>query len=108
MQTFVHCLRTVRGFPHAGAFPPTDMSIGRSLLSGTGWAGTIGVVALCVLVFLFALVAMSGDPRGDRVVTLPSVREGRVALHPPGRGAPSPALARPTPRVRARAATAAR
>jgi hypothetical protein len=51
---------------------------------------------------------MSGDPRGDRVVKLPSVREGRVALHPPGRGAPSPALARPTPPVRARAATAVR
>ena len=84
------------------------MSIGRSLLSGTGWAGTIGMVALCVLVFLFALVAMSRAPRGDRVVKLPSVREGQVALHPPGRGAPSPALVRTTPRVRARVATAGR
>jgi hypothetical protein len=72
------------------------MELGRGLLAGTGWAGTIGAIALCVLVFLFALVAFSGQRRDD-VTKLPSVREGRVALPPPGRGAPSPTPARPTP-----------
>jgi hypothetical protein len=72
------------------------MTIGRSLLHGTGWAGTVGMLALCVLVFLFAVVAFSGARRDDHVVKLPSVREGRVALPPPGRGAPSSAPARPS------------
>jgi hypothetical protein len=72
------------------------MGLGRGLLAGMGWAGTIGGIALCVLVLLFALVAFSGQRRDD-VPKLPSVREGRVALPPPGRGAPSPAPARPTP-----------
>ena len=66
------------------------------MLRGTGWAGTVGMAALCVLVLLFAVVAFSGARRDDRVVKLPSVREGRVALPPPGRGAPSPAPARPS------------
>jgi hypothetical protein len=69
----------------------------RGLLTGTGWAGTAGVIALLVLMFLFALVAFSGVRRDDRVVNLPSVREGRVVIppSPPGRGAPS---ATPAPR----------
>jgi hypothetical protein len=73
------------------------MSFGRGLLTGTGWAGTIGAVALAVLMFLFVLVAFSGARRDDGVVKLPSVHEGRVVISPPGRDAPSPAPARPTP-----------
>jgi hypothetical protein len=74
------------------------MSFGRGLLTGTGWAGTIGALALAVLVLLFALVAFSGARRDDGVVKLPSVHEGRVVIPPPpGRDAPSPAPARPTP-----------
>jgi hypothetical protein len=73
------------------------MSLGRGLLTGTGWAGTLGMVAICVLMSLFAVIALSRAPRDDSHLRLPSVREGRVVLHPPGRGAPSPAPARPTP-----------
>jgi hypothetical protein len=62
------------------------MSIGRGLLTGTGWAGTLGAVALAVLVLLFALVAFSGARRDDGVVKLPSVREGRVVIPPPPPG----------------------
>ena len=96
-QTFVYRSTGLRGFCARGAFPPVDMRLGRSLLTGTGWAGLIGGLALCVLVFLALYVAAAGRPDDGRVVKLPSVREGRVALHPPGRGAPSPAPARPTP-----------
>jgi hypothetical protein len=74
-----------------------NMSLGRGLVTGMGWAGTIGGIALCVLVFLALYVATATRPHDDGVVKLPSLREGRVALHPPGRGAPSPAPARPTP-----------
>ena len=73
------------------------MGLGRGLLTGTGWAGRIGVAALCALVLLFALIAFSGARRDEGVVKLPSLHEGRVALRPPGRGAPSPSPARPTP-----------
>jgi hypothetical protein len=97
MHTLVQCSTSLRRFCAEGAFPPLDMGLRRSLLSGTGWAGTIGALALCVLVFLALYVAAAGRPDSGRVVELPSVREGRVALHPPGRGAPSPAPARPTP-----------
>ena len=79
-----------------------------------GWAGTIGVIALCTLMFLFTYVAFEGAQKDDRVTKLPSVPEGRAALGraspgqgaatpvgtaplPPGRGAPSPTPARPTP-----------
>jgi hypothetical protein len=62
------------------------MSYGRGLLSGTGWAGTIGAVALAVLVFLFVLVAFSGVRRDEGVTKLPSVREGRVVIPPPPPG----------------------
>ena len=90
------------------------MRIGRELLSGMGWAGTLGGVALCTLMFLFTYVAFDGARKDDRVTKLPSVSEGRAALGratpvqgaatpsgpvplPPGRGAPSPTPARPTP-----------
>jgi hypothetical protein len=82
------------------------MSLGRGLLAGTGWAGTLGMVAICVLMSLFAVIALSRAPRDDSHLRLPSVREGRVVLHPPGRGAPSSAPARPTPQVRSGAAAA--
>ena len=36
------------------------MRIGRELLTGMGWAGTLGVVALCTLMFLFTYVAFDG------------------------------------------------
>jgi hypothetical protein len=73
------------------------MRLGRSLLSGMGWTEAIGAIALCVLVFLALYVATAPRRDGERTLTLPSVREGRVALPPPGRGAPSPTPARPTP-----------
>jgi hypothetical protein len=91
---FVHWRGNSRVFPAKGAFPASDMSLGRGLLTGSGWAGTIGAVALAVLVLLFAFIAFSGARRDDGVVKLPSVREGRVALPPPpGRGASSAAPA---------------
>jgi hypothetical protein len=55
----------------------------RGLLTGTGWAGTAGILALLVLVFLFAVIAFSGVRRDDGVTELPSVREGRVVIPPP-------------------------
>ena len=75
-------------------YQPPNMQ--RGLLTGTGWAGTAGVVALLVLMFLFALVAFSGVRRDDGVVKLPSVREGRVVIPPPppGRDASSATPAR--------------
>jgi hypothetical protein len=102
------------------------MRLGRGLLTGMGWAGTIGGIALCVLMFLFTYVVFEGPRKDDRVATLPSVHEGpapavqlarpegRVATGratprrgaakpraaaplPPGRGAPSPTSAPPTP-----------
>jgi hypothetical protein len=60
-----------------------------------GWTGTAGVVALLVLMFLFALVAFSGVRRDDGVVKLPSVREGRVVIPPPPQG--GAALSAPPP-----------
>ncbi len=71
--------------------------MGRGLLIGTGWVGAIGAIALCTLMFLFTSVAFQGAEKADRVTTLPSLQEGRVALPPPGRDAPSPTSARPTP-----------
>ena len=72
------------------------MSTGRGLLTGTGFAGTLGAVAVAVLVLLFALVAFSGVRRDDGVAKLPSVREGRVVIPPPppGRDASSATPAR--------------
>jgi hypothetical protein len=64
------------------------MSLGRGLLTGTGWAGPLGMAALCALVLLFALVAFSGGRRDDGV---PALRERR---------APAVQLARPPDRPR--------
>ena len=71
--------------------------MGRGLLIETGWVGAVAVMALCTLMFLFTSVAFQGADRTDRVTKLPSLQEGRVALPPPGRDAPSPTSARPTP-----------
>jgi len=69
------------------------MKFGRALLTGMGWAATLGGIALCVLVFLSAYVAFDGDrhgvgPRDDGVVKLPSVPEAVVPdiplARPPG------------------------
>jgi len=90
------------------------MRLARELLTGMGWAGTLGVVALCTLMFLFTYVAFDGAQNDGDVAKLPSVHEGQAALGratpregaatprgtaplPPGRGAPSPTPARPTP-----------
>jgi hypothetical protein len=74
-----------------------NMRLGRGLVTGMGWAGTIGGIALCVLVFLALYVATAGPRHAGSVIELPSVREGRVALPPPGRGAPSPTPVRLAP-----------
>ena len=80
------------------AFPPLDMRIGRELLTGMGWAGMLGVVALCTLMFLFTYVAFDGDrherPRDDGAVELPSVPEAEGRAVPLGR--PPPASPLPT------------
>ena len=102
-----------------------DMRLGRELLIGMGWAGTLGVVALCTLMFLFTYVAFDGAQKDGDVAKLPSVHEGQAAL---GRATPVRALQRPAgprpslqdaalrllppldppPRVRAGVATAGR
>ena len=85
------------------------MRLGRSLLTGTGWAGTIGGLALCVLVFLALYVAAAGRPDDGRVVKLPSRSRGLVS-----RSTLQDAALRllppldPPPRVRAGVATVAR
>ena len=67
-----------------------DMRIGRELLTGMGWAGTLGAVALCTLMFLFTYVAFEAPRKSDHVTKLSSPPEGRAAL---GR-APGKALQR--------------
>ena len=71
------------------------MRYGRALLVGSGWAGTLGGLALCVLIFLSAYLAFDDDPHGvkprkDGVVRLPSVPDAEVPRVP---------LARPTSRI---------
>ena len=39
------------------------MRYGRALLAGLGWAGTLGGLALCVLIFLSAFLAFDDDGR---------------------------------------------
>ena len=98
------------------------MRYGRTLLAGLGWAGTLGGLALCVLIFLSAYLAFDDDRPGvksreDSVIRLPSVPEAevpRVPLARPSRrgsaadggggGAPTSAatpLPRSTPRTTA-------
>ncbi len=59
------------------------MRYGRTLLAGLGWAGTLGGLALCVLIFLSAYIAFDAGgpgvkPRKDGVVRLPSVPDAAV------------------------------
>ena len=66
------------------------MCYGRTLLAGLGWAGTLGGLALCVLIFLSAYVAFDDrsaavEPRRDEVIRLPSVPEADVSRVPLGR-----------------------
>jgi hypothetical protein len=72
------------------------MRYGRTLLAGLGWAGTLGGLALCVLLFLSAYLAFDDPPavkpREDSVIRLPSVPEAeapRVPLARPSRRAPT-------------------
>ena len=71
------------------------MRYGRALLVGSGWAGTLGGLALCVLIFLSAYLAFDDDtdgvkPRKDGVLRLPSVPDAEVPRVP---------LARPPSRI---------
>ena len=71
------------------------MRYGRTLLAGLGWAGTLGGLALCVLIFLSAYLAFDDDrpgvqPRQDGVVRLPSVPDAELPRVP---------LARPPSRI---------
>jgi hypothetical protein len=66
------------------------MRYGRALLAGLGWVGTLGGLALCVLIFLSAYLAF--DDRGagvasrrDEIIRLPSVPEAEVPRVPLGR-----------------------
>ena len=78
------------------------MRYGRKLLAGLGWAGTLGGLALCVLLFLSAYLAFDDDrpgvkPREDSVIRLPSVPEAevpRVPLARPSRSAADDAAGR--------------
>ena len=53
------------------------MRLGRGLLTGMGWAGTIGGIALCVLMFLFTYVAFTGAANRTSLV-------GRQSVSPQG------------------------
>jgi hypothetical protein len=73
------------------------MRYGRALLAGLGWAGALGVAALCVMVVLTGYLAFDDDPTGvrprdDGAVRLPSVEEAEVPrvplARPPARLAP--------------------
>jgi hypothetical protein len=60
-----------------------EMRYGRALLAGLGWAGTLGCVALCVLIFLSAYLVFDGkragvEPRKNNVVRLPAVPDAKV------------------------------
>jgi hypothetical protein len=70
------------------------MRYGRALLAGLGWAGTLGCVALCVLIFLSAYFAFDRNrpgvrPREGKAVRLPAVPDAKVPpvslARPPGR-----------------------
>jgi hypothetical protein len=85
-----------RKIPRSARVSTLEMRYGRALLGGLGWAGTIGGLALCVLIFLSAYIAFDDDrpnvkPRKDGVVRLPSVPDAEVPAvplaRPPGRAA---------------------
>ena len=80
------------------------MRYGRALLAGLGWVGTLGGLALCVLILLSASVAFDdhGDragPRDGEVIRLPSDSElPRVSLGRAPAGASPPRItASPAP-----------
>jgi hypothetical protein len=87
------------------------MRYGRALLVGSGWAGTLGGLALCVLIFLSAYLAFDHDlrgvePRKDKVVRLPVVREADRPRVPLGRSRSRQASGRAGGAGRARARVA--
>ena len=65
------------------------MRNGQTLLAGLGWAGTLGGLALCVLIFLSAYLAFDDHgagvkPRRDEIIRLPSVPDAEVPRVPLG------------------------
>ena len=59
------------------------MRYGRTLVAGLGWAGTLGGLALCVLIFLSAYLAFDhhragGEARKGEIIRLHSVPEAEV------------------------------
>ena len=65
------------------------MRHGRAL-AGLGWVGTLGGLALCVLIFLAAYVAFDDHgagvkPRRDEIIRFPSVPDADVPRVPLGR-----------------------
>jgi len=59
------------------------MCCGRTLVAGLGWAGTLGGLALCVLILLSGYLTFDhhragGEPRGGAIVRLHSVPEAEV------------------------------
>ena len=59
------------------------MRYGHTVMAGLGWAGALGGLALCVLIFLSASVTFDDDgssvkPREGSVIRLPSVPEAEV------------------------------
>jgi len=76
-----------------------DMRYGRALLAGLGWAGALGGLALCVLLFLSAYLAFDGHggdlrSRDPDVVRLPSVPDSAAPGVPLARRPARPARAR--------------
>jgi hypothetical protein len=72
------------------------MHFGRTLLAGLGWAGTLGAMALCVLIFQCAYLAFDENRPGVQLRSEGAVRLSSV----PDAEIPRVRLARPpsTPR----------
>ena len=96
------CRAAAAGFPQRARSALAWM-LGRDLLTGMGWAGALGVIALCALVFMFYVRLFRGHGRTTHVLLPLFPRAGRArarlprgepatplrASLPPGRGAPS-------------------
>jgi hypothetical protein len=81
-----------------GGVSTLEMRYGRALLAGAGWAGVLGGLALCTLIFLSAYLAFHGEPqrvkpRDGGVVKLPSVPDAKIPRVPL-----APAVSRPRAR----------
>ena len=77
------------------------MRYGRTLVAGLGWAGPLGGLALCVLIFLSGSLAFDhhgagGKPREGEIILLHAVPEAevqRVRLGRPRQAGASPSAA---------------